>query len=326
MQILAFLLGENPNMAKAEFLANLEKQGIKWQGAKLKIRDRLFFVNTEKPPKPENFSDLALTHEVCEFLGNLSAAKKLNWRKIFPRGGVAVRAKKIPPKLPRSGSTAEKELGEIFWRQKIKVNFMSQQIARIYLTRTGTFLGRMLWQNTEPFEKRKAHLRPFVSPISMHPKFARTIVNLAHVKKGLKVLDPFCGTAGILIEAGLLGGRVFGVDIDPRLVAGAKKNLESYKINSEGIKLGDALLVKGEFDAIVTELPFGRSTRLTMPRIKLYKKFMALLPALLKKGCFAVVAVDTKELPEPKKMKRLSFFSLYVHGGMTRWFFVFKRV
>ncbi len=45
----------------------------------------------------------------------------------------------------------------------------------------------------------------------MSPKLARCMVNLTGVKENDLVLDPFCGTGGILIEAGIMGARVIGV-------------------------------------------------------------------------------------------------------------------
>lgn len=319
MLLLALLSGENVSLSKEEFLANLEKQNVKYKV--LGIFDRILKVETDKKAI---FNDLALTHEVCEFLGNFSDAKKIDWKKVFGKKA-AIRAKKIPPKLQKSGTDAEKELGEIFWRKKIKVDFKGKKILRIYLTKRKMLLGKVLWQNVEPFEKRRAHLRPFMTPISLHPKLARTMVNLAHVKKGDKVLDPFCGTGGILIEAGLIGARVYGTDIDSRLVDGCKRNLDFFYIYNKNIKVGDALQTKGKWDAIVTELPFGKSTKLTMKKKELYENFMKLLPHILKKGKYAVISCDEKKLHIPKNLKLLGHFKLYVHGTMNRYFFILWR-
>ncbi len=48
-------------------------------------------------------------------------------------------------------------------------------------------------------EARKVTHRPFSLPISLHPKLARALVNLARVPMGGVLLDPFCGTGGILL-------------------------------------------------------------------------------------------------------------------------------
>ena len=74
------------------------------------------------------------------------------------------------------------------------------------------------------FETRVPQNRPFFSPVSLHPKIARALVNLAHLSAGDILLDPFCGTGGIMIEAGLIGMEIVGCDIDENMVNGCKNN------------------------------------------------------------------------------------------------------
>ena len=59
------------------------------------------------------------------------------------------------------------------------------------------------------------------------------------VKKNETLLDPFCGTGGILIEAGILGINIIGSDIDKKLVYGCKENLNFYNINNSARFLCD---------------------------------------------------------------------------------------
>lgn len=65
------------------------------------------------------------------------------------------------------------------------------------------------------------------------PKLARMLVNLASVADGSTVLDPFCGSGTVLMEAALAtppfakgGVKIIGSDIEPKQVAAAKRNLE----------------------------------------------------------------------------------------------------
>ncbi|NIP34812.1 MAG: methyltransferase domain-containing protein, partial [Thermoplasmata archaeon] len=80
--------------------------------------------------------------------------------------------------------------------------------------------------------------RPFSHPISLHPKYARAMVNLAKVPLGGRILDPFCGTGGVLIEAALLGYEPLGSDIDPRMVEGSRRNLEAMGLQA-GLEVAD---------------------------------------------------------------------------------------
>ncbi|MCK4266621.1 MAG: TIGR01177 family methyltransferase, partial [Thermoplasmata archaeon] len=80
------------------------------------------------------------------------------------------------------------------------------------------------------FESRKSEYRPYSHPISLHPKLARALVNLTGVREGQCLLDPFCGTGGVLLEAALMGVRTLGGDMDSRMVSGTRQNLEHYGI------------------------------------------------------------------------------------------------
>lgn len=112
---------------------------------------------------------------------------------------------------------------------------------------------------------RKMPLLPFQRPVSLPPKLARAAMNLAGVQPRDRVLDPFLGTGGLLAEAGLLGGRVYGVDRDPAMVRGALRNFAYLGLTAEELLVGDARSVEfsegtESFAAVVTDPPYGRSS------------------------------------------------------------------
>ena len=86
-------------------------------------------------------------------------------------------------------------------------------------------------------EKRKVGERPFFSPISLHPKYARALINLTGVKKGGTVLDPFCGTGGIVIEAAEMGMKAMASDFDEEMVFGCQENMDFYGLALSDIQL-----------------------------------------------------------------------------------------
>ncbi|WP_287960233.1 DNA methyltransferase, partial [Acidiplasma sp.] len=89
------------------------------------------------------------------------------------------------------------------------------------------YLGILVYsRNKKDFESRRAPLRPFFSPVSLHPKYARYLINTSYTRPGDTVLDPFCGTGGILIEAALMGRRIIGNDALLNMVMGTKLNLK----------------------------------------------------------------------------------------------------
>ena len=75
--------------------------------------------------------------------------------------------------------------------------------------------------------ERKAHLRPELQPTSLHPRLARALINLTGIRKGI-LLEPFCGAGGILLEAGLMGIKTVGYDIDKIVLKKCKINLNFY--------------------------------------------------------------------------------------------------
>jgi tRNA G10 N-methylase Trm11 len=109
---------------------------------------------------------------------------------------------------------------------------------KLYIARTRIVYDSMLQQYRD-------ESRPFVSAeISTSPKICRTLLTLAGARPGDTVLDPFCGTGTLLMEAALLGMKCIGVDIDGDQVQGARSNLK-WLTKDMGEKL-DYDIVKGD--------------------------------------------------------------------------------
>ena len=81
----------------------------------------------------------------------------------------------------------------------------------------------------KPFLERGPRRKPFFHPTAMQAKLARTMVNLAQPKRGDLLLDPFCGTGGMLVEAGLIGCRVIGFDAKPHMLRGGLQKPEALR-------------------------------------------------------------------------------------------------
>ena len=113
--------------------------------------------------------------------------------------------------------------------------------------------------------RRRMPLLPFQRPVSLPPKLARAAANLARIRRGDRVLDPFLGTGALLAEAGLLGAKLYGIDRDAEMVRGAIRNLEHLEVPVESLIVGDAGEAEFEpaaigFDALLTDPPYGRSS------------------------------------------------------------------
>jgi SAM-dependent methyltransferase len=98
------------------------------------------------------------------------------------------------------------------------------------------------------------------SDISLSPRLAQILLNLADLQPGQTVLDPFCGSGTILSEAYLRSLRCLGLDASASRVQDARENLR-WLGGGDGrydIRKGDArnlgLFLRGtKVDAIVTE-------------------------------------------------------------------------
>ncbi|HEU4408886.1 MAG TPA: DNA methyltransferase [Polyangiaceae bacterium] len=106
---------------------------------------------------------------------------------------------------------------------------MSERGARRALTHVGgptelggdaeaaALLGRALAAAEDP-EAGRAHVHGFHSyPARLHPAVARELI-AGLSPPGGAVLDPFCGSGTVLVEARLLGRRALGVDANPLAV------------------------------------------------------------------------------------------------------------
>ncbi|MDE1855648.1 MAG: methyltransferase domain-containing protein [Candidatus Micrarchaeota archaeon] len=130
-----------------------------------------------------------------------------------------------------------------------------------------TYLARTVYvQDIESYSKRDYERPGRDTKIGMlPPKLAQMMLNLAGVREGMTVLDPFCGTGVVLMEAALKCAKVMGSDKNAKMVEYTKSNLKwlgtEYKLGIDIQWLGcaDATVQKwkNHFDSVVTEVYLG---------------------------------------------------------------------
>lgn len=184
----------------------------------------------------------------------------------------------------------------------------------------------------KPFVDRRPRKKIFFHPSAMQAKLSRCMVNLTEAKKGDVLLDPFCGTGGMLTEAALIGCRIIGLDIQRRMIKGTKNNMQQFNTEAEGLVLGDVReLPIHKADSVATDPPYGRST-VTMKRSTnqlLAEMFEALSNVLAKKHRICVAAPKTCEigsLGESLGYRHLESHLVYVHRSLTREIAVFEKM
>jgi tRNA (guanine10-N2)-dimethyltransferase len=256
------LSGEHPTIPKSEAFALLE---ICSSGYRIvSDRERCLVVEARDLDHSRLGSRMAMTHRVVEILveaepspeGVAEAANELD----LPDKTYRVRAKRLGD-APLGSDEVERMVGSALWRRGYKAEMLGPEIViRAIVTKERVYLGREVASaDRAGFLARRPHKKPFFHPGTMLPKLSRALVNLAMVKEGERLLDPFSGTGGFLVEAGLVGVRGLGVDVQEEIVRGAASNLEGLDCT---LMVGDAMrlpLKEESVDAAVSDAPYGRS-------------------------------------------------------------------
>jgi len=157
------------------------------------------------------------------------------------------------------------------------------------------------------------------------------MVNLAQPKKGDLILDPFCGTGGMLVEAGLIGCRVVGFDAKPHMLRGGLKNLKHYGINLEGVAIADARFPPiTKVDCVVTDPPYGRSASTLGTKTRLIVEDFLSGVADKLPGCAKICMASPEkirigETAEDAGFKHLESHFVFVHRSLTREIVVFEK-
>ncbi len=179
--------------------------------------------------------------------------------------------------------------------------------------------------------RRRMPLLPFQRPVSLPPKFARAAANLARIRPGDRVLDPFLGTGALLAEAGLLGARAFGIDLDPAMARGALRNFAYLGLPVESLRVGDAGSVEFEppdllYEAILTDPPYGRASTTGGEKTDhLIERVLDHWAARVVPGGRVVVIVPAGAPPCLSRWETRVVAAVRAHRSLTREFRVYER-
>jgi len=315
MRLLFELSGENPTLPFAE----LECVG--------KVLDSRLQVAVAEVPDPVDAHRLAMTQVVLEYLGEcaptLPAFEKLLRDLAIETGQTfAGRAKKVHGGCHARNPCSQREFERLIGTMisgPVSLDTPETEY-RAILSEDRCYFGKVLFcPNRGAYDLRNPGKRDFFHPGVMMPRMARTLINLTCAKNGDLLLDPFCGTGGILIEAEMLGMRTLGSDFDPMMICGSRQN-----VTSSDLMLADATDLpfgNQSLDAVVTDFPYGQSVCIKKAdtMANLYADALDEIRRVLKTGHRAVVVThrDISGIAS-HHMTVLQHHEQRVHKSLTR--------
>lgn len=282
---------------------------------------------------------LGYTHEIHQIIKKSTTndlnedVEDIDW-SYYIKDTFAVRVKRFFSKIDTVAT--ERKVGSIILNntRNIKVNLdKPTSLIRLVAFEDTVYIAIEKYKlDKKHFEDIKPHKRPFFYPGSMSPKLARCMVNLSRVKKGDLLLDPFCGTGGILIEAGLIGCKVVGSDIYWKMKNGTAINLEfcgikDYKTFNLDVR---ELKMYEKVASVVTDPPYGISTSTgDIDGDDIFKEFFNAIYDNMKDDAYLCIAsphyVDLKPMMDEVGFKLVEEYEIKMHRSLTRIISVIRK-
>jgi tRNA (guanine10-N2)-dimethyltransferase len=326
------LSGEHETLPTAEIVASLEALDFNFE-----IHEEDFGVLVVSAPKMDLGilkNKLALSHLIDShiFSDEVNNIENIDFPINIQDGSFAVRAKRIQNFFEDVNlKELEKKVADcVDGNNEVNLRNPKYEIRVIISKRAHIGLVKAKIPRSS-FEERKVQNRPYFSPVSLHPRLARALVNLSRVKIGERLHDPFCGTGGVLMEASLIGAKATGSDIDSKMVSGCLENLNKFKIDDVEIfqsDIGEIPDMIPKVDAIATDPPYGKSATTNREGMNsLYKRAFTSFSQVLKNGGYLSMVLPDENLVELGK-KYLKFKECHpyrVHRSLTRNFCVYQK-
>ncbi|MDP2836046.1 MAG: TIGR01177 family methyltransferase [Methanobacteriaceae archaeon] len=333
MEIFLILSREHETLPLAELRAILDAENMDYDLKEVEMG--VVKLKTDNEDAADIIAKrIAYGHEICSLIKDMDIDNlendilSIDWKEIIDEN-FALRVKKIES-LENDSQIMEKKFGALIKAQageKIKVKLEKPQtFIRVLVTGSRVLIGKRETKiDKKHFFNLKPHKRPFFYPGSMSPKLARCMINLSRAKAGDLLLDPFCGTGGILIEAGIIGTRILGTDIDEKMVKGAAKNLEYCGAKDFHIFQADArkLDLEEKVNAVVTDPPYGISASTAGEESStIFRDFLkSISNNLLENGLICLASphyVGVNDLIQGTEFKILERHEIRMHKSLTR--------
>ena len=231
------------------------------------------------------------------------------------------------------GNKLENEKTSILIGEKVSVNNqtdLKDPDATILFYKNKNFNISLAYKSGHTAYKKclKHHIsyRPYFSPISIHPRIARAMVNLSNCNYTEPVIDPFCGTGGILIEGADMGLNVIGIDLKEKMIEFSKGNLKHYGFEANLLKSDFKEIKNLEFSSIVCDPPYGIASTTGGESIsQLMERCLDTFQKVMKRKQRLVIAVSNAEMVKHQNLKLIHKFEWYIHKSLTRNIIVLEK-
>jgi putative methyltransferase (TIGR01177 family) len=283
-------------------------------------------------PASKAFKRLALSHFLCEEIGVFE--QRASCDEIIAailtaglKGSVAFRVRRIRGSISPGDALA---LETAFNRGASKTSGLAVDLENPENNLEAVFsdgvviLGRRVCTSARRrVMTRSGGRKPFFHPSSLKVELARAMLNLARVREGSVVVDPFSGTGTILLEAYELHASPIGLDVDPVMAYSSRRNYRWFQTLVFQV-LGDARRMPFRHaDAVVTDPPYGRrASTHGSESLRLYEGFISEASRLLRdKGWIVFLApsrLPVERILESNGFRLREMFLIEVHSNLTR--------
>ena len=143
------------------------------------------------------------------------------------------------------------------------------------------------------------HKTSYAPMAALRTNIAYAMLRLTAPARSL--LDPFCGSGTILLEAAdaFPGVALYGCDVNEEAVAGARKNAEAEGLSLDIRRVDARALARSyspDFDAVVTNPPYGLRVGKHLDYSRFYRHFLRQAHAVLApEGRMALIAFKRRD-------------------------------
>jgi tRNA G10 N-methylase Trm11 len=166
--------------------------------------------------------------------------------------GFAIKVEKLGVQTCLSSSEIASTIGRVI---EGRPNLSAPKVRFLLTLQEKRVLFGMVFSEASRAWVKLSH-KPHTTSSSIPHRLARAMINLSGVRPPARLVDPCCGAGTILLEGAEMGYDVMGYDLNYKMVQASRKNLAHFGLSGTVIQ-ADAREIAGEFDLLVTDLPYG---------------------------------------------------------------------